>query len=146
MSNETSVGQETATAAIGDNNTVALQGTASSPGDEAGPYQIIDLLPPRFDGKIYTGWISFTATKPILVGPLHSYNVANETLDPDFGQLFVFPGVPNGTMMLTPAITMPDCATQDQINSDIPIQRHILRPCHSQAAGFQSGGLMERSS
>ena len=98
---------------------IVMQGTASSPGPEAGPFQVIDLLPPMLDGNVYVGWVSFTASKPILVAPLHSYGVANETLDPEFGELFVFPGIPNGTM-IAPALTMPDYATQEDIGSDIP--------------------------
>jgi plastocyanin len=134
------MGPETSAATIGDNNTVALQGTASSLGDEAGPFQVIDILPPRFDGNIYEGMISFTATKPILVAPLHTFNVANETLDPDFGQLFVFPGVPNGTM-IAPGVTMPDYATQDQINSDIPMPKTYSATVPFTGSGLSVGRL-----
>ncbi|AFU59207.1 putative blue (type 1) copper domain protein [Candidatus Nitrososphaera gargensis Ga9.2] len=147
-SNETSISNETtnmdqetsAAAATGDNKTIVLQGTVSSPGEEAGPFQIIDLLPPTLDGNIYTGWVSFTATKPILVAPLHTYNVANETLDPRFGELFVFPGIPNGTM-IAPAITMPDYATQNEINSDIPMPKTYSATVPFTASGLSVGRL-----
>jgi len=102
MAHETDIAVTT-----GENETIVIQGTASSPGVEGGPFQIIDLLPPSLDGNIYVGWVSFTASKPVLVAPLQTYGVANETLDPEFGQLFVFPGIPNSTM-IAPAITMPD--------------------------------------
>ncbi len=136
ISNETIMDQETGAAAAGDNNnTIVRQETVSSPGEEAGPFQIIDLLPPTLDGTVYTGWVSFTATKPILVAPLNTCDVSNETLDPAFGELFVFPGIPNGTM-IAPAITMPDYATQKQINSDIPMRKtySATAPFHCQRA------------
>lgn len=105
--------------ASGAGDEIVVQGTASSPGPQAGPFQVIDLLPPMLDGNVYVGWVSFTASKPILVAPLHSYGVANQTLDPEFGELFVFPGIPNGTM-IAPALTMPDYATQEELSVGIP--------------------------
>jgi plastocyanin len=114
---------------------VTIQGTASSPGEEAGPFQIIDLLPPSLDGTVYVGSVAFTASKPILVAPLHTYGVANETLDPEFGQLFVFPGIPNGTM-IAPGVTMPDYTTQEEINAAFP-----LPETYSATVPFEGSGL-----
>jgi plastocyanin len=136
ISNQTVADNETWTAAIAsEDGTVTIQGTASSPGEQAGPFQIIDLLPPSLDGNVYVGSVSFTATKPILVAPLHTYGVANETLDPEFGELFVFPGIPNGTM-IAPGITMPDYATQEDINSDF-----TLPETYSATVPFEGSGL-----
>jgi plastocyanin len=140
MSNETMPDQETGTAAIGDNETIVLQGTVSSPGEEAGPIQIIDLIPASLDGNIYTGWVSFTATEPLLVAPLNTYNFANETIDPQFGELFVIPGMPNGTM-IAPAITMPDYATQKDIDSDIPLPKTYSATVPFTASGLSVGRL-----
>jgi len=128
-------GAENATTSAVTGNTIVLQGTVSSPGAEAGPFQVIDLLPPTLDGNIYVGWVSFTASKPILVAPLHAYDVANEAIDPEFGELFVFPGIPNGTM-IAPAITMPDYATQEEIDADFPTP-----PTYSATVPFASSGL-----
>lgn len=130
MAHETDIAVTT-----GENETIVIQGTASSPGVEGGPFQIIDLLPPSLDGNIYVGWVSFTASKPVLVAPLQTYGVANETLDPEFGQLFVFPGIPNSTM-IAPAITMPDYTTQEEIDADFP-----LPDTYSATVPFTGSGL-----
>jgi len=130
VSNET--GNMTMTS---ENGEITIQGTVASPGKVAGPFQIIDLVPPSLDGNVYVGEVSFTATKPILVATLHAYNVANETLNPDFGQLFVFPGIPNGTM-IAPSIIMPDYATQEEIDSDIP-----MPDTYSATVPFEGSGL-----
>ena len=121
-------------------NTIALQGTVSSPGEEAGPFQVVDLLPPTLDGNIYVGWLSFTASKPILVAPLHTYGVANETLDPEVEELFVFPGMPNGTM-IAPAITMPDYTSQDDTDADFPTPDTYSATVPFAASGLSIGRL-----
>ena len=50
------------------------------------------LLPNRGDGTIYTGIVTFTATKPVEVGISHRLNIDNNTfskLDTDrFGELY----------------------------------------------------------
>jgi len=118
-----------------DKDTIVVQGTASSPGGEGNPFQIIDLLPPRPDGKVYTGWISFTATKPILVAPLQNYAVGNESLIPEVGDLFVFPGGPNGTL-IAPAPYMPRYTSPDDLHSDIPLPK-----IYSSTEQFTGSGL-----
>jgi hypothetical protein len=50
------------------------------------------LLPNRIDRTIYTGIVTFTATKPVEVGFSHRMNIDNNTfykLDTDrFGELY----------------------------------------------------------
>jgi len=69
-----------------------VSGTAASPGDESGPFQIVPILPERMDGKIYVGSISFTASAPIYVVPGYGFDSQNQTLNhKDFGELIRFP-------------------------------------------------------
>ena len=42
------------------------------------PHAVVFALPLRDDGKIYTGRVTFTASKPIEVEVLHVYNPAQE--------------------------------------------------------------------
>jgi plastocyanin len=82
------------TAAVVDMNAskVVVSGSAASPGDESGPFQILPILPERMDGKIYVGWIYFTATAPIYVVPGFGFDARNQTLNHDaFGELIRFP-------------------------------------------------------
>jgi len=112
---------------------VVKQGTLSSPGEVAGPFQVIDILPAREDGNVYVGSITFTATKPIFVAPIQTFGVANETLDSTFGDLIVFPGGPNGTL-ISPAIITPQYSAP--IESQIPIPE-----TYSASVPFAGNGL-----
>jgi plastocyanin len=71
---------------------IIVSGTAASPGDEAGPFQIVPILPERMDGRIYVGSISFTASAPIYVVPGYGFDSQNQMLNhKDFGELIRFP-------------------------------------------------------
>lgn len=81
-------------AAVVDMNStrIVVSGTAASPGGEAGPFQILRILPERMDGKIYSGTISFTASAPIYVVPAFGFDAENQTLNHnEFGELLRFP-------------------------------------------------------
>jgi plastocyanin len=110
-----------------------LQGTVSSPGPDAGPFQIIDILPVREDGRLYQGTLTFTATNRIFVAPLLRYGVADQILKPEFGDLFVFPGGPQGSL-IAPALIQPDYG--EGVNSEIPIPR-----TYSASVPFTGNGL-----
>jgi plastocyanin len=142
---ESSTSENSETIMAATNNTdgvtskaVAMQGTLASPGEEGGPFQVIDILPPREDGRIYVGWMSFTATKPILVAPLQTFGVGNETLDPAFGDLFVFPGGPNGTL-IAPAIMTPQYS--DPVESQIPMPETFSASVPFAGNGLSVGNL-----
>ncbi|MFL6462158.1 MAG: hypothetical protein ACJ71J_14670 [Nitrososphaeraceae archaeon] len=64
-------------------NTVTIQKTAESttdpfPGHSA--HQLVMALPPRDDGKVWVGTVTWTASKQVEVFVLHGYN---STLKPD---------------------------------------------------------------
>lgn len=50
------------------------------------PHQIVVALPIRHDGKIWTGTLTFTASKPIEVEVEHKYNRYNMTIDAQHGE------------------------------------------------------------
>lgn len=50
------------------------------------PHQIVVALPIRQDGKIWTGTVTFTASKPMEVEVEHKYNRYNITLDAKHGE------------------------------------------------------------
>jgi plastocyanin len=117
---------------------VVQQGTLSSPGPDAGPFQIIDILPAREDGRVYQGTITFTATKPVIVAPLLRYGVAEELLKSEFGDLFVFPGGPQGSL-IAPALITPNYG--GDVNSDIPMPRTYSASVPFTANGLSIGNL-----
>lgn len=49
-------------------------------------HQIVVALPIRHDGKIWTGTVTFTASKPIEVEVEHKYNRYNTTIDAKHGE------------------------------------------------------------
>jgi hypothetical protein len=74
--------------------TIAWQGTVSSfkdplKGHES--HQVAVILPPRDDQAIYTGIISFIASKPVEVVTLHDYTLGNMTIPDKFGVVMKSP-------------------------------------------------------
>ena len=98
-------------ATISVDESFAQQGTVTSiqdplPGHEA--HQLALILPPRDDGAIYQGTLSYTASKPVEVVILQ--NFANETaVDPTYGAIATAP-LGEGEVaisLLTPQYTGP---------------------------------------
>lgn len=75
------------------NGIVVLRGTVSSMSDPSDPtFNTVDLLPPNMDGYIYSGTVTFTSSKRVLVGIYQPYEVMNSSaIDPSFGEPFNFP-------------------------------------------------------
>ncbi len=74
--------------------TVTWQGTVSSfqdplKGHES--HQVVVILPPRDDQAIYSGVISFIASKPVEVVTLHDYTLGNVSLPDKFGAVMTAP-------------------------------------------------------
>lgn len=73
---------------------VTLQGTVSSFQDPLKghePHQVVVILPPRDDQAIYSGVISFIASKPVEVVTLHDYSLGNTSLPDEFGAVMKAP-------------------------------------------------------
>jgi hypothetical protein len=82
-STEEQSSQEQQTSGGGQTDTVTIQKTAESttdpfPGHSA--HQLVMALPPRDDGKVWVGTVTWTASKQVEVFILHGYN---STLKPD---------------------------------------------------------------
>ena len=74
--------------------TIAWQGTVSSfkdplKGHES--HQVAVILPPREDQAVYSGVISFIASKPVEVVTLHDYTLGNMTVPDKFGVVMKAP-------------------------------------------------------
>jgi hypothetical protein len=74
--------------------TVTRQGTVSSfqdplKGHES--HQVVVILPPREDQAVYSGVISFIATKAVEVVTLHDYNLGNVSFPDEFGAVMTAP-------------------------------------------------------
>ena len=74
--------------------TIVWQGTVSSFKDPLKghePHQVAVILPPREDQAVYTGVISFIASKPVEVVTLHDYTLGNMTIPDKFGVVMKAP-------------------------------------------------------
>lgn len=74
--------------------TIAWQGTVSSfkdplKGHES--HQVAVILPPREDQAVYSGVISFIASKPVEVVTLHDYTLGNMSIPDKFGVVMKAP-------------------------------------------------------
>ena len=74
--------------------TIVWQGTVSSfkdplKGHES--HQVAVILPPREDQAVYSGVISFIASKPVEVVTLHDYTLGNMTIPDKFGVVMKAP-------------------------------------------------------
>ena len=76
-----------------ENRSFVRQGTvASSPGQVAGTENLAFILPPRNDGGVYSGVLTYTASKPVEVAIIHNYDPQNSTSIPEeYGTEFTSP-------------------------------------------------------
>jgi len=89
----TTTAQQQSTPATPTSDTVTLQKTGVSspdplPGHSA--HQLVMALPPRSDGKVWVGTVTWTASKPVEVVVLHGYN-SSVTADAAHGQPLTAP-------------------------------------------------------
>jgi hypothetical protein len=74
--------------------TIAWQGTVSSFKDPLKghqSHQVAVILPPREDQAVYSGVISFIASKPVEVVTLHDYTLGNMSIPDKFGVVMKAP-------------------------------------------------------
>jgi hypothetical protein len=89
----TTTAQQQSTPATPTSDTVTIQKTGVSspdplPGHSA--HQLVMALPPRSDGKVWVGTVTWTASKPVEVVVLHGYN-SSVTADAAHGQPLTAP-------------------------------------------------------
>ena len=90
------------------NQNFVRQGTvASSPGEVQGTQNLAFILPPRNDGGVYSGVLTYTASKPVGVAVLHNYDPQNSTAIPEeYGTEFTSP-LPGDTGNIAIALFQP---------------------------------------
>jgi hypothetical protein len=74
--------------------TIVWQGTVSSMPDPLKgheSHQVAVILPPRDDQALYSGVITFIASKPVEVVTLHDYTLGNTTMPEKFGVVMTAP-------------------------------------------------------
>lgn len=110
--------------------TIVQQGTVSSeppsyPGDNV---RIVQILPPREDGSIYTGTLTFTASKEVSVGVFHIYSVNRSSLtviNSSYGEPASAPIAPGQSVALS--IITPDYGENSFIPSaSLPFSGNAL--------------------
>jgi len=89
----TTTAQQQSTPSTPTSDTVTIQKTGVSspdplPGHSA--HQLVMALPPRSDGKVWVGTVTWTASKPVEVVVLHGYN-SSVTADAAHGQPLTAP-------------------------------------------------------
>jgi hypothetical protein len=110
------------------NQNFVRQGTVASgqdplPGHES--HEIAFVLPPRNDGGVYSGVLTYTASKPVEVVVLHNYDPQNSTAVPEeYGTELTSP-LPDGTGNI--AITLFQPPYEAGINSaSVPFTGNAL--------------------
>jgi hypothetical protein len=66
--------KDNSTSIVDQKTTMSISTPGAKLNNQTLPHQIVVALPPRLDGKIWTGTVTFTASKPIEVEVLHRYN------------------------------------------------------------------------
>src|SRR6188472_4018344 len=90
----TTTAQQQSTPSTPTSDTVTIQKTGVSspdplPGHSA--HQLVMALPPRSDGKVWVGTVTWTASKPVEVVVLHGYNSSVTGADAAHGQPLTAP-------------------------------------------------------
>jgi hypothetical protein len=107
--------------------TIVQQGTLSStqdplPGHEQ--HQATIILPPKEDGSIYTGILTFTASKPVEVVVLHAHNKTAEGPGNEFGSILKAPFNNNSEVAIT--LIKPDYGDSPAASASIPFAGNAL--------------------
>jgi hypothetical protein len=104
------------------------QGTVVSnpdplPGHEH--HQVAMILPPRNDGEIYSGVLTFTATKKVEVVVLHV--LSNKTAIPSqFGEILSAPLPPDNKTKVAITLITPDYGTSPVASASIPFTGNAI--------------------
>ena len=91
IQNQTSTAEEVEDVLIVQNTSMSVPAPVGHP--DQPPHEVVFALPLRDDGKIWSGRVSFTASKPIEAEILHMYN-PQESIDGKHGEPYnaVLPG------------------------------------------------------
>jgi hypothetical protein len=116
--------------AIGDK--IVQQGTVSSDVDPLKGHeghQAAVILPPRNDSALYAGTLTFTASKPVQVAVINTYNIDNATssqLAERFGALMTAQAPWNTSATVTPLMMNIDYLDSPTMSKMIPIVGNLV--------------------
>jgi hypothetical protein len=111
---------------------IVEQGTVSSDVDPLKGHeghQAAVILPPRNDSALYAGTLTFTASKPVQVAVINSYNIDNATssqLAEKFGALMTAQAPWNTSAAVTPLMMNVDYLDSPTMSKMIPIVGNLV--------------------
>lgn len=111
---------------------IVQQGTVSSDVDPLKGHeghQATVILPPRNDSAVYSGTLTFTASKPVQVAIINMYNLDNATAAqiPDkFGQLLNAPAPWNTSATVTPLMMNVEYLDSPTMSKTVPFVGNLV--------------------
>jgi hypothetical protein len=111
---------------------IVEQGTVSSDVDPLKGHeghQAAVILPPRNDSAVYSGTLTFTASKPVQVAVINMYNIDNATAAqiPDkFGQLLNAPAPWNTSVTVTPLMMNVEYLDSPTMSKTVPFVGNLV--------------------
>jgi hypothetical protein len=111
---------------------IVQQGTVSSDVDPLKGHeghQAAVILPPRNDSAVYSGTLTFTASKPVQVAVINMYNLDNATAAqiPDkFGQLLNAPAPWNTSATVTPLMMNVEYLDSPTMSKTVPFVGNLV--------------------
>ena len=111
---------------------IVQQGTVSSDVDPLKGHeghQAAVILPPRNDSAVYSGTLTFTASKPVQVAVINMYNLDNVTAPqiPDkFGQLLNAPAPWNTSATVTPLMMNVEYLDSPTMSKTVPFVGNLV--------------------
>lgn|SRR5215212_2640214 len=92
-------------------------------------HQAAVILPPRNDSAVYSGTLTFTASKPVQVAVINMYNIDNATAAqiPDkFGQLLNAPAPWNTSVTVTPLMMNVEYLDSPTMSKTVPFVGNLV--------------------
>ncbi|HZA69249.1 MAG TPA: hypothetical protein VE548_06065 [Nitrososphaeraceae archaeon] len=87
------------------------------------------ILPPRNDSALYSGTLTFTASKPVQVAVINTYNIDNSTasqIPEKFGTLFTAQAPWNTCATVTPLMMNIDYVDSPTMSKMVPFAGNLV--------------------
>lgn len=111
---------------------IVQQGTVSSDVDPLKGHeghQATVILPPRNDSAVYSGTLTFTASKPVQVAVINMYNLDNEIasqIPEKFGQLLTAQAPWNASAIVTPLMMNVEYLDSPTMSKSVPFVGNLV--------------------
>ena len=92
-------------------------------------HQAAVILPPRNDSAVYSGTLTFTASKPVQVAVINMYNLDNETasqIPEKFGQLLTAQAPWNASAIVTPLMMNIEYLDSPTMSKSVPFVGNLV--------------------